>query len=121
MFQVLEQGAGRVVCLKVTGKITAEDMKAMTRCLEAEIAGGHGPIRLLSDVSDFEGMEIAAFWRDLTFSLKHVGDFDRVAVVGSKTWIEWWTKGLSPFVKAEARCFPPEAIDQAWAWLRDGA
>jgi hypothetical protein len=121
MFEILEQGEGRVVGLKVTGKITAADMTAMTRRLEAEIAGTQGPIRLLSDVSDFDGMEVAAFWQDLTFSLKHLGDFDRVAVVGTKTWIEWWTKGLSPFIKAEARCFPPEAIDQAWAWLREGA
>ena len=121
MFQILEQGAGRVVGLKVTGKITAEDMTAMTRRLEAEIDGAEGPLRLLSDVSDFDGMEIAAFWQDLTFSLKHVGDFDRVAIVGAKTWMEWWTKGVSPFVKAEARCFPPEAIDQAWAWVREGA
>ena len=120
MFQILDQGDGRVVGLKVTGKITAEDMTAMTRHLEAEIGGAERPLRLLSDVSDFHGMEVAAFWQDLTFSLKHVGDFDRVAVVGAKAWMEWWTKGLSSFVKAEARCFPPDEIDQAWAWLREG-
>ena len=44
MFQILDQGDGRVVGLKVTGKITAEDMTALTRHLEAEIGGAERPL-----------------------------------------------------------------------------
>lgn len=119
MYEILNGSSGKVVGVKVSGRLSADDIKALGQHLETVIKETGGPIRLLADMTDYDGMDFAAFWEDLAFSLTHMRDFERVVAVGDQTWIEWWIKAANPLVKAEARHFPPDQIDAAWAWLRE--
>ena len=117
MYKILDQSSGNVVGIKVGGRLSGEDFRTLAAHIEGVIAASPGKVRLLSDLSDFQWMDMTAFWDDLAFSLKHMHDFDRVAVIGDQMWLDWWTKTVSPIVAA--RHFPATAIDKAWAWLRD--
>jgi hypothetical protein len=75
----LDQSSGNIVGIKVGGRLSAEDFKTLAAHIEGVIAASPGKVRLLSDLSDFQWMDMAAFWDDLAFSLKHMHDFDRVA------------------------------------------
>ena len=69
-------------------------------------------------MTDFEGMELEAFWQDFKFGLRHVRDFERLAVVGDQRWLEWCTKAFSPMTKTELKYFQPNQLAEAWQWVR---
>ena len=52
-----------------------------------------GKARLLLDTADdFQGWEPKALWDDARFGLAHRKDFDKMAVVTDRRWIEWALK-----------------------------
>lgn len=117
MYEILTESQGKLLGLRVSGKVTAEDYESLIPEMERRIDAA-GPLRLLCDMRDFGGIEIEAFWADFKFSVRHLKDFERMAVVGDQRWLEWWTKAASPFVKTQVKCFGSEEIREAWAWLR---
>jgi hypothetical protein len=109
-----------VIEITVDGKITKQEFEQIAAKLEARIAH-HGKVRLLEEIRSFGGMDPAAFWDDVKFSLRHLSDFSRCAVVTDKRWIEWLMKAVAPFVACELQHFPPEQIAAARHWLRADA
>ena len=43
---------------------------------------------MLEVIQDFEGMDAAAFWHDVKFSLRHLHDFSRLAIA-ARAWLMW--------------------------------
>lgn len=116
MYQVLEESSGNFIALKAMGKITAKDYDTLVPYLEKAIER-EGPLCLFCDLTEFSGMEIAAFWRDLKFSMGHLRDFRRLALVGGRKWMEWCVRLTAPLFKAEMKCFGPGQAGEARAWL----
>lgn len=116
MYRIVNNESANIVGLKVDGKLTALDYETLIPYFENLITQC-GQVSLLCDMSDFSGMEIQAFWKDFTFSIRHLRDFKRMAVVGDQQWLEWGAKLFDPLVKAEIQCFRVDNIDDAWNWL----
>lgn len=117
MYRVMDESSGNVVGIKVQGKLTQEDYVLLVPYLEHVLAEW-GPLHLLCDMTDFGGVEIGAFWEDFKFSLRHLGDFQQMAIVGDQQWLTWLTKLFNPMVKAEVKYFPSDQMDRAWAWVK---
>lgn len=98
----LSESDGNTLGLKVAGKITSEDYEAFLP-------------RFVEQVSSIEP---AALWQELKFDSKHLKDVERCALVGDSAWEKWMAKMSTPFMKGEVKFFEPEAMDEAWAWLR---
>jgi len=62
-------------------------------------------------------MQIAAMWRDFRFGISHFRDFNRVALVGGRKWMEWCVSLTAPVFKAEMKCFGHSQREKARAWL----
>lgn len=120
MIDYREDPASNVIEIVVDGGISREEFEAIAAKLEAQIAR-HGKVRLLEEIRSFGGIEPAAFWGDLKFSLRHLSDFSRCAVVTDQRWIEWLARAMDPLVACEIRHFPPEQIEHARHWLRQEA
>ena len=69
-------------------------------------------------MKNFGGIEIEAFLEDFKFSIRHLRDFKRMAIVGDRRWLEWLTKAFDPLVKTEVKYFSPGQMEEAWGWLR---
>ena len=69
--QVLEDS--NVVELTVTGKLRRADYDELIPLLEAQIER-HGKIRVLFQMIDFHGWDLAGFWADLKFDIKHFAE-----------------------------------------------
>ena len=82
MFQVLDDSVGDYVALKEIGKITSRDYDTLIPYLEEAIKK-EGPLNILCDMTNFDGMEIKAAWRDFRFGMRHIRDFHRCAIVGA--------------------------------------
>jgi len=60
MFQMLPECSGRLVALRVAGKLTKEDMVSVAPPLEEKIRE-NGKVDLLCDMTDLHGWSLAGF------------------------------------------------------------
>lgn len=67
-------------------------------------------------MDDFEGWDLAAFWRDLKFDIKHANDYQKTAMVGEAVGHDTMTQVMKPFTKATIRYFDRAQWDEALAW-----
>jgi hypothetical protein len=100
----------------ITDRVTTEEFDATAKKLEAFIAR-HGRVRVLEIIKDFEGMDAKAFWHDLKFSLRHLRDFSRCAIVTDTKWFSLWSALVEPFIDCEVAYFPPDELEAARDWL----
>lgn len=116
MLDYKEDQVTGVVEITISGRISRAEFDRVAEKLEALIAR-HGKIRVLEIIHDFEGMDVGAFWDDLKFSLRHMSDFCRCAVVSDQKWVDLMSEILSPLIRFEMAHFEPGSIDEARAWL----
>ena len=120
MVEVLPGTHGSVLLLKAVGMLSDADYRnVLIPRLEAIITE-HGKARLLLDLSDFFGWELAALWDDARFGLAHRHDFARIAVVGGPSWLDWGVKLSALMMSGELRSFSPRALESAVAWVKEG-
>ena len=116
MLRYQEDAVTGVAEIEISGRVSREEFDRVAEKLEALIAK-HDQIRVLEILHDFEGMDVGAFWEDLKFSLRHMQDFSRCAVVSDQKWVDLWTQILSPLIRCEVEYFEPDKMREARAWL----
>ena len=72
---------------------------------------------VLEIVKDFEVMDASAFWQDLKFSLRHLKDFSRCAIIANPNTRHLWSSLVAPFMSCEVEHFAPGEEDAARDWL----
>lgn len=118
MLKILEtQGQGNLVATVAIDKLTREDYDRLIPFLEKKIEES-GKLRWYFEMEDFNGWEIGALWQDFKFDVKHANDFERVAMVGDKSWQEWMSDLMKPFTSAEVRFFELRDQDKAHEWIQ---
>jgi len=90
----------------ISDRVSTEEFDATAKKLEAFIAR-HGRVRVLEIIKDFEGMDVAAFWHDLKFSLRHLNDFSRCAIVTDAKWLALWSAIVAPFIECRSLISAP--------------
>jgi hypothetical protein len=116
MLTYTEHDNAQAVEIGLSGRVSTDEFDQVARKLEAFIAR-HGQVRVLEVITDFEGMDAAALWHDVKFSLQHLKDFSRIAVVASQGTHNLWSSLVSPFMECEVEHFAPDEIDAARDWL----
>ncbi len=102
--------------LKAIGKLTHEDYQIITPMLDKALKEIKEPkIKALFDCSELEGWEIKAAWDDLKLGLKHGNEFDKIAIITNKSWLEIGAKISSWFISGEIETFKAEK--EALSWL----
>ncbi len=121
MIERLKETGGWAFGFKVTGKVTAEDIKAFEPQLEFAIAERKNrPLGLLADVTEMDSIDLAARWEELRFLHKYSDHIARVALVGAKPWEEVVSTfvGGTLLFTAETHYFHPNEMQQAWLWVK---
>ena len=111
-----DEGGGKVLVIKLTGKLTKEDYGRFLPEVERLIKD-HGKLRMLVQMHDFNGWTAGALWEDIKFDLKHFRDIERLALVGEKAWEHGMAVFCKPFTTATIRYFDRTEADQAEAWI----
>ena len=121
MIERLKESFGGVLGFKVVGRMTADDIKAFEPQLEFVIAERkHKPVGILADLSQMEGADFAARWKEMRFLQKHTDHIARMAVVGADKWeeiVSMVTAGAA-ILEAETHYFEESQILRAWEWVR---
>ena len=116
MLSYKEYDNAQAVEILLAGRVSTEEFDVVATKLEAFIAR-HGHARVLEIVKDFEGMDAIAFWHDIKFSLRHVKDFSRVAIVCNADTHHLWSSLVAPFMGCEVEHFSPGEVEAARDWL----
>ena len=102
--------------IKLSGKLAAEDYEHFVPAVEA-VVKERGSVRLLLEMHDFHGWEMAAAWEDTKFGMRHYHDIDRLAMVGDKAWQHGMAVFCKPFTGAKIRYFDTAEAADAEAWI----
>jgi hypothetical protein len=102
--------------IEISGRVSTEEFDKTAKKLEAFI-GRHGRVRVLEIIDDFEGMDAKAMWHDLKFSLRHLNDFSRCAIVSDAKFLSIWSAIAEPFIDCQVEYFPPDQLEAARDWL----
>lgn len=116
MLSYTEHDNAQAVEITIRGKVSTEEFDRLAEKLEAFIAR-HGQVRVLERITNFEGMDAAALWHDVKFSLRHLKDFNRIAVVADPNVRNLWSSFVAPFITCEVEHFAPDQITEARDWL----
>jgi hypothetical protein len=119
MIEVLPESQGKVIGVKIGGKLTAREYEEVIIPRVEAILREHDKARFLWLVADnFEGAEAGAVWDDTKFGLKHRHDFEKLALVGGPKWMDWLTRLVTKIMSGETKTFPREQLQEAWDWIK---
>lgn len=116
---VHDEDGGKILHVRLTGKLTAADYAHFVPEFERQLQA-HGKLRVLCEMHDFHGWELAAMWEDIKFDWKHFKDIERLALVGESKWEAGMAAFCKPFTAATIKYFDAAAADEAKAWIRGG-
>ena len=118
MLTLTDDAGGKVLAMKISGKLSKEDYEQFVPKVE-DLIKQHGKIRILMEMHDFHGWEMAALWEDIKFDLKHFRDIERLAMVGDSKWEAGMAVFCKPFTTAKIKYFDVSKIDEAGQWIRE--
>lgn len=116
MLSYTEHDNSQAVEIVLKGRVSTEEFDSVAKKLEAFIAR-HSRVRVLEIIKDFEGMDASAFWHDIKFSLRHLKDFSRVAIVANPDTHHLWSNLVAPFMQCDVEHFAPGEEEAARDWL----
>ncbi|MEM8831002.1 MAG: STAS/SEC14 domain-containing protein [Cyanobacteria bacterium P01_G01_bin.19] len=107
----------RIIGLAIDGWIDGEDIDRVVKQIEPRLDTGE-KLSVYAEVNSWSGMSLEAFIKDLKFSLKHVKDFEREAIVSDRQWLKALAAlGNTLFSAIEVKHFTPDEKDKALEWL----
>jgi SpoIIAA-like len=109
-----------VIGFEASGRVSNADYKErLVPALEMAIAE-RGKIRFLFVLGDaFEGYDPTAMWDDTFFGLKHIKDFEKIAVVTDDSLYAGAIRLFAPMMSCEVKVFALADRDAAKAWISD--
>jgi hypothetical protein len=123
MIERMKESGGKAFGFKVTGRVTADEVKAFEPQIEMVIGDrGKRTIGILADLSGMTGAEWAARWEEIKFLSKYAEHIERVAIVGAHKWenVKAEILGGTVLVQAETRYYHGPEIVHAWHWVKTG-
>ncbi|MGK7952047.1 MAG: STAS/SEC14 domain-containing protein [Xenococcaceae cyanobacterium] len=107
----------KIVGLNIDGKIEAQDIDLVVKSIEQKLKLG-GKLRIYAEVNNWSGMSLEAFIKDLKFSLQHLQDFEKEAIVSDRRWLESLAAlGNTLFSSIEVKHFTFADKDKALEWI----
>lgn len=115
--QLITHRPDNIIGLDIDGWIDAEDLDRIIELVEPRLERGER-LRIYAEVNNWSGMSAGAFMKDLKFSLKHLQDFDKEAIVSDRKWLEALAAlGNTLFSGVEVKHFTPDEKDKALKWV----
>jgi len=115
--RVLPDVADNVLAFEAIGKVTDSDYEDVLMPAVEERKAEQGKIRLLYVLgSEFEGYESDAMWDDAKLGLKHLGAWEKIALVTDNGMLRGMVKAFGFAMPGEVKVFSLDDLEQAKAW-----
>ncbi|MDX1875169.1 STAS/SEC14 domain-containing protein [Mycolicibacterium sp. 120266] len=119
MIEVMSDMPAGVTGIRVSGRISGDDLRAFTPTMQR--LGGSGEIRIVEVIApDYEGFGPGGLAADLKLGfgalLQHHSAFKRIAVVSDKEWVRHTLHALAWMVPGELALFTLDELAEAAKW-----
>ena len=106
-----------IIGLNIDGSIDSEDIDRLAKLMEKRFGRGE-KLRVYAEVNNWSGMSLAALVKDMRFSLQHLNDFEKEAIVSDNKWLEALAAlGNTLFLGIEVKHFTLDEKDKALEWV----
>lgn len=116
MFEVLGEGTGDRLGLRVWGTVTRHDLQELRTIVEGALER-HGTLRVLVVLDGLQGVKVGALFRELEPAFQYLPRIERVSVVGGREWETWWEPMAVRIERPQVRFFDADQATAGWAWL----
>lgn len=116
--ELTEAKDGKVLVVNLIGTLVKQDYPPLVAEFK-RLAARYGKIRVLLDMTRFEGWDASAIWPEIKFDVEHLNEMDRMAVVGEKRWQHAIAEFAKPLTTAQTRYFDGSESTEAAAWLAE--
>ena len=117
MLVFLPESDEDLACVKIIGKLTAEDYQSLMDMFHG-ILNCYGALRLYANLEEFDGWEWQASWDKVAFGIKHWGKIMQIAMVGTDRWAHLGAQLAGNIKTADVRYFEATDSAQALAWVQ---
>ena len=118
MITIMEESNGAMLAVTATGTVTGEDYTEVWIPALQKTITEHGKSNALLYMDEnFKGWDLKAMWEDTKFGIAHRNDFEKLAVVGGPSWVEWGTKVARLLVSGEVKTYPADKLQEALKWV----
>ena len=83
--QVNEENGGKMLTIHVNGKLEKKDYEYLVHKFR-QLVREYGYLRILFDMTDFQGWKFSAMWEDMRCGINHFIYIERSGMVGGKKW-----------------------------------
>lgn len=119
MFEPIEGFPDDVVAVRASGLVSAEDYRTvLTPEIARATAGGRKARLLLEFGEEFAGYDTSAMLSDSVLGVRHLGSFERIAVVTDAEWLRRAIHVFGGLIPGEVRLFPVAEAGAARDWIR---
>ena len=118
MLVSLSESDGGLACVKIIGKLTADDYQSLMDMFFG-ILVSHGELYLYVNLQEFDGWEWQASWDKDAFSVKYWDKIMQIAMVGTDRWAHLGAQAAETIKTANVRYFGVAENAQALAWVQN--
>lgn len=117
MIEYKENQEVQIVELRISGRVTGDDIRSAASSLEQSYAKW-GKLKIYEEIGDLDGIEPRALWQDLRSVHSQSDKIAKLAVVSDKKWVGYLTEIAEEFVDFEIEKFSrDEGQEEAFHWL----
>jgi hypothetical protein len=116
MIKILDQSTASCLAVHFSGKVAGDEYQQFLDALNQRL-GTAEKVSLVLELSGFEFYgDFDSASKDFKFGFGDYKRIHRAAFVGNQKWIEWFTRLIGPFTRAEEKHFPEGQNEAALAW-----
>ena len=93
MITIMQETEGKTLVIQAAESLTSQDYEKILIPSLKQLIEKFEKVRLVFYFGEnFTGLELGAVWDDAVFGVQHQHNFEKLAVVSDKKWVEWATK-----------------------------
>jgi hypothetical protein len=120
MIEKLPELPDNVLGFTAKGTVTAEDYETVIMPAVEALYARQGKVRLLYHLGkEYSGLDTAAMRDDARIGLRHLTDWEKVAVVSDIAWLRAAVKVLGFMLSGDFRMFHDEGFAEAKRWISE--
>ncbi len=120
MINKLQESNGSAFGFEIVGKLTTQDVFALTDQIDLVVASHTKPMGLLADLTRMDGADWTARWDEMRFLQRHSDHIARLAIISDDEWegVKEMIVVASAFLEAQTLYFHSSEILHAWHWVK---
>ena len=120
MIELMTDLPDNVVGFTASGEVSDDDYEnILIPAMEAKFEE-HDKICALYNFSpDYESFDWDAMWDDTKVGMKHLTDFEKIAVVSDQNWVRRSIKAFAWLMPGEVKLYNGDQLDEAKAWVSE--